>query len=129
MPRKKPAPASKTPRSKPKAKDKSLVVIQCEAAVGNTPCAHKALAAEVLMEALAATVWIHRDDSLESTEFVIHDTSIVPTKRGRGHFEVGVEVVRLDDAVYAEDTMEMTLQKFLQTFVPKRNISVQDYQA
>ncbi len=105
-------------------------MVQCKAHTGKQPCLQRALAAEILSEALASTVWHHRDDTIGKVEFVIAESGIVPTGKPNGHFELGVSVVRLDKDVYdKDDTLDMSLHKFLQTFIPARTINVQDCQA
>lgn len=120
------APSAKAGKTKPE-----LTVVQCLAHEGKSPCIQRGLAAEILTEALASTVWHHRDDGgLTKTEFVIAESGIVPTGKANGHFEIGVSVVRLDLDVYdKKHTLDMSLHKFLQTFIPSRDIGVQDQQA
>lgn len=121
--------AKKKPRKSVK-KNTSLVVIKCEAHKNKSPCLQRALAAEILAESLASTVWSHRDDASQSVEFVVADTAIVPTGRPSGHFELGVSVSRLEQNPYDDNTAEdMTLHKFLQTFIPVRTISANDQQS
>lgn len=109
----------------------SVVVLQCKANKGKTPCLQKAMMAELLCESLSSVVWYHRDDEAQQYEFLVADTGIVPSGRPGGHFEIGITVVRLTQPSYSlDDTkMDLTLHKFLQTFIPARLVSVQDHQA
>ena len=122
--------AAKKTRKKPATKDKALTVVQCKAHEGKTPCLQRGLAAEILMEAIASIVWNHREDATQNIEFVVVDSGIVPSGKPNGHFEIGVSVARLDKGTYdEEDNIDLTLHKFLQTFVPTRTINAQDCQA
>jgi hypothetical protein len=101
--------------------------VHCTAHKGE-PCIARALLMDTLLEALAGTVWYHRQDKAERMEFVVSDLALMDVGHVKGHFTLMVDVSRLHSDP-DDEPMEIPFHKFFQTFYPAREININDCQA
>lgn len=99
----------------------TLNVIKCV----DGQCAAKNLASQVVLEALASTVWELNDNKYAGYEYLVTDIVLVPVKKGR--FTFGVTVCNKNDP--CDEKEDILLHRFFQLFSPLRPIDVREYQS
>lgn len=88
-------------------------------------CAQKAMASQIVLEALASTVWEPREYRHQAVEYLVTDIYLVQLTKGRQTF--GVTIQAKDNPRDEKD--DILLHEFLTTFHPVRQLNVKDYQS
>lgn len=118
---------SKTPPKRKRVADeevepkvKHLPLLDC-----SQTCVQKALASQIVLEALASTVWEPVEYKHMAVEYLVTDICIVQLTKGRQTF--GVTIQALDNPRDEKD--DILLHEFLTTFHPVRQLNVKEYQS
>jgi len=104
----------------PETKEVQLPVLNC-----STGCIQKAMAAQIVLEALASTIWEPAEYKHNGYEYLVTDISLVVLTKDRQTFGVTIQAINNP----REEKEDILLHKFLTNYVPVRQINVKDYQS
>lgn len=100
--------------------EKSLPLLDCK-----QTCVQKALASQIVLEALASTVWEPVEFKHAAVEYLVVDIYLVELSKGRQTFGVTVQAINNP----RDEKDDILLHEFLTTFHPVRQLNVKDYQS
>lgn len=101
-------------------KPETLPVLNC-----SHGCIQKAMASQIILEALASTVWESAEYKHNGYEYLVTDIVLVELTKGRQTFGVTIQAINNP----REEKEDILLHKFLTNYIPVRQVSVKEYQA
>ena len=104
----------------PETKEVQLPVLNC-----SHGCIQKAMASQIILEALASTVWEPAEYKHNGYEYLVTDIVLVELTKGRQTFGVTIQAVNNP----REEKEDILLHKFLTNYIPVRQINVKYYQS